>query len=390
MKRFKDKNCIAAIVLLLCFQSVASDVPSDPDNAALLYYQAFLSFPGQYNEISMPLEPSPSGAIEPSQTLRDYLKTCHDTFEFAKAAAQLPRCDWGLRYSLGNAVPICLAPIRQLAFNAKAQALVFAADRDYRQALEYCLLIHSMAEHLVDENMGSFLVGIALHGLANKGIRQILSIMPADTKLLQWLGEELARWPRGENLANALKNEEAIELRTFRLDKDQLIELAKTRASGVLSPKREERLNNADAAFLKASRNYFARSMATCRVLLEEPGPYETKFPRLQEYDERMRSEEETNPHATLTAIFGTKMARIYTLTILVQTGHNALRTAIRIYEVKAETGALPEELPSGLPGDLFSDKDFVYVKTEEGFLLRCHTAVLGRDKPREYAFRVK
>ena len=63
MKRFKDKNCIAAIVLLLCFQSVASDVPSDPDNAALLYYQAFLSFPGQYNEISMPLEPSPSGAM---------------------------------------------------------------------------------------------------------------------------------------------------------------------------------------------------------------------------------------------------------------------------------------------------------------------------------------
>ena len=391
MKRFKDKNCIAAMILLHCFQSVASDVPSDPDNAALLYYQAFLSSPGQYTEISMPFEPSPSGAIEPSQTLRDYLKTCHDTFEFTKAAAQLPRCDWGLRYSLGDAAPMPYSqPIRQLAFTVKTQALVYAADRNYRQALEYCLLIHSMAEHLGDENMVSFMIGGALHGLANKGIRQILGTMPPDREMFRWLVEKLTRRPRGENLASTLKNEEAIQLITLRLDRDQLIELAKQWGGGALSPMREERLRHADAAFLEASRAYLVRSKAILHALVEAPESYQTKLPKLEQYDERLRIEEETNPHATLTAIFGTPVARDYAFSLLIPTNLNAMRTAIKLYTIKAETGTLPAELPSGLPGDPFSDKAFIYLRTDDGFVLRNHFPVLGKDKPREYAFKVK
>ena len=130
--------------------------------------------------------------------------------------------------------------------------------------------------------------------------------------------------------------------------------------------------------------------MAGQRALIEEAGPYERKFLRLQQHDERIGSEEETNPHATLTAIFGNKMARIYGASVKVQMILNAMRTAIRLYTIKAETGTLPAELPSGLPGDPYSDKAFIYVKTEDGFVLRCHIAVLGRDKPHEYAYTVK
>ena len=119
--------------------------------------------------------------------------------------------------------------------------------------------------------------------------------------MLWWLDEELKRWPHGENLAKVFKNEEAIQLRTLRLDRDSLIELAKQWSGGALSPLREKRLRHADAAFLEASRAHFVRSMATLHTLVETSEPYLTKFPKLEQYDEQLKTEEETNPHATLT-----------------------------------------------------------------------------------------
>ena len=110
----------------------------------------------------------------------------------------------------------------------------------------------------------------------------------------------------------------------------------------------------------------------------------------MEQYDERLRIEEETNPHATLTALFKTDVARTYAISLALQTNLNAMRTAIKLYTIKAETGTLPAELPSGLPGDPFSDKAFIYLRTDDGFVLRNHFPVLGKDKPREYAFKVK
>ena len=130
--------------------------------------------------------------------------------------------------------------------------------------------------------------------------------------------------------------------------------------------------------------------MATLHALVEAPEPYQMKFPKLEQYDERLSTEEETNPHATFTAVFRTQAARDYAMNLSIQTNLNAMRTAIKLYMIKAETGTLPAELPSGLPGDPFSDKAFIYLKTEDGFVLRNHFPVLGKTKPREYAFKVK
>ena len=57
---------------------------------------------------------------------------------------------------------------------------------------------------------------------------------------------------------------------------------------------------------------------------------------------------------------------------------------------IKAKTGKLPDELPAGLPKDLFSDRDFEYIKTADGFILRCQGKDLGKDEIYEYEFKVK
>ena len=57
---------------------------------------------------------------------------------------------------------------------------------------------------------------------------------------------------------------------------------------------------------------------------------------------------------------------------------------------IRARTGKLPDSLPAGLPKDLFSGKDFIYEKTEEGVILRCQGKDMEIDEIHEYEFKVK
>ena len=72
------------------------------------------------------------------------------------------------------------------------------------------------------------------------------------------------------------------------------------------------------------------------------------------------------------------------------KTFSNAVRAAIEVYITKAETGQLPETLPTGLPKDLFSGKDFRYEKTADGFTLRCRGKDLDKNETYKYEFKVK
>jgi hypothetical protein len=92
-----------------------------------------------------------------------------------------------------------------------------------------------------------------------------------------------------------------------------------------------------------------------------------------------------------LTNILAPSTQRIFSLATRYKTHNNAIKTAIEIYLIKAKTGKLPDVLPAGLPGDLFSDKPFIYEKTSEGFTLRCQGKDLSKDEsPYEYKFKVK
>ena len=56
----------------------------------------------------------------------------------------------------------------------------------------------------------------------------------------------------------------------------------------------------------------------------------------------------------------------------------------------RAETGALPQVLPEGLPKDPFSGQDFQYERKGAGFVLRCRGKDLAKNKTYEYAFGAK
>lgn len=390
MKLLKHSAC-AMLLLMFANPSPILAHRSDPNNAALLYYQAFISLPDNFNEISMPLDPSPAGIIDPNQTIRDYLKGFHNAFEFTKAAAEIPKCDWGLRHSLGDSVPMPhLMLMRLLTLHIVAETQVHAADREFQEALENCLVMHKIAQHVDDEDLWTCLVSRAIHAKANKGIGETLSLMPPDEPTLVWLESELAKVPQRPSLNNALVIEEQIALRKLDLDKDKLIQTAKTMCGGILDPKREEVLRKADLDFLEASRQYFVQSMAALRRAFEDTTPFETKHKQIRYLDEKTASDEKTNPHAVFAGIFRGNWARTYAVHTIAQSSDNKLKVAIHLYRMKAQTGLLPKNLPEGLPKNPFTGEDFGYEKTEDGFILRTETIGLGRDKPRESLFRVQ
>ena len=84
-------------------------------------------------------------------------------------------------------------------------------------------------------------------------------------------------------------------------------------------------------------------------------------------------------------------ISRIYTLKTREEALDNALKAGIDLCLRKAETGALPAALPTGLPKDPFSGQDFAYERTDSGFILCCQGTELGADnKVNEFAFTVK
>jgi len=68
----------------------------------------------------------------------------------------------------------------------------------------------------------------------------------------------------------------------------------------------------------------------------------------------------------------------------------NALKTAVEVYLVGAQTGRLPETLSAYAPKDPFSGQEFEYEVTQSGFVLRCRAADLDGNRIREYDFTVR
>ncbi|GAI97930.1 unnamed protein product, partial [marine sediment metagenome] len=91
-----------------------------------------------------------------------------------------------------------------------------------------------------------------------------------------------------------------------------------------------------------------------------------------------------------LTVALVPAVGKLYGQGVRVETFSNAVRTAVEIYIVKAKTGRLPDELPAGLPKDLFSSKPFQYEKTVEGFILHCQGRDLLKDTIHQYEFKIK
>ena len=130
--------------------------------------------------------------------------------------------------------------------------------------------------------------------------------------------------------------------------------------------------------------------MDKLQTILSNPMNYQKVYTELKNLNEQPKKDLAENTDAYLTSIVSPAFDRIISVEVREKTFNNAVRAAIEIYIQKAKTGQLPDNLPKGLPKDLFSGKDFKYEKTTDGFTLHCRGKNLDKIETYKYEFRVK
>jgi hypothetical protein len=354
-----------------------------PDNAAVLYYKAAVFGIGD-DQTDMIFD-FQKGKIELNDKIREFVKRNHITIETVLDASKVKNCDWGLDFSKGVEMMMPpLGPVRDLARLVAADAKILAIDGDYEAAISHCMSLYKMARHVNDRVYICYLVGISINNLTNDCITQIMAEMPQDTQSMTRLKNQLMEInsiPFSVKPAILGEREEILISMTLEQlpDVARLCEVDKTVAEKILS---------LDQAAIDRNKEYHNNHVAC--IIDAFDMPYVEGYAAIEELHKKMKEVVKSDPDLFLTDILEPAVQKVFSLSTRSKTYDNAIRTAIELYIVKAKTGKLPDVLPAGLPGDLFSGKDFVYEKTADGFVLHCQGKDLTKDEIQEYKFKVK
>jgi hypothetical protein len=358
---------------------VENGAPPNPDNAALLYYQAFL------------LRPEPNTAIiekihdvffdaEPDRQLRTYLGHCLPMMEMAEIASRIPKCTWGIWH--GSEPRFSAKDLNSQVSNLRDILLVDArtlgADGRYRAALERCLTVRRMARHLSNSsNVGVVLMARSGDAMALRTVRHVLSLMPSDAEILTWFRGQLAvvqgvppafsetlQADFKRYLDHVRTNPVPLRYLRNRLIKQAEDERAKDAARNLTD---EELLSRACAPFPDFFDSIFR--------IADSEMEYEQKLTQMQRLYNEFKEEHGTDPVVAYVLQWagpGYMIDRQYPFQVGHEAHINGIKAAVEIYLVLAKTGELPEKLPEHLPKDPFTGRDFGYEITDEGFALRC------------------
>ncbi len=383
--------CLATVLLALNVKALAQQ----PENAALLYYQAFLVH-GEPNEAMnrMIFDFKVSGEIVTDEAITRYIGRNRGLIDLVMKAADISQCDWGYDHSQRyNLELIYDDPLDRIVFLLAAEATSLAEQGKFATALDRCVTLRKMALHACAGGTPFLRIrSVSINRRANGIITDVLGLMPPDvgelTRLKSRLTHTKTQFP---SLVSCLTQEAQINAGMMRKDKVQpIIDFFEGSLGRYLAEPMLKRIREGDGRFFERNRDYYLTCCATFIDTLESGLPYTEMLTRLKDMGSPWSQQAEDNPDATLTSLLGPPAVGNYRSMIKQQTNFNALKTAIDLYIVKARTGQLPDTLPADSPPDMFSGKPFEYTKTDDGFVLRCRVREHPNKDLHEYKFNVK
>ena len=165
-------------------------MPSN-NNAALLYYQAFLLFPEYNLDIDMKLSKVHRGLEEPDKQVKIFLGKCLPAMEIYETASHITQCIWGVMPQNQRNRDTLRRKLVNLSFVILVDAQTLAADGKYYAALEQCLTVRRFARHIYeDPELYRYVTTIDIMALSTA--RSILGIMPINADVLAWFQGQLA------------------------------------------------------------------------------------------------------------------------------------------------------------------------------------------------------
>lgn len=386
------------IFVIMALQLSALALPPDPENAALLYYQAFCSYEKPSEAIDEKVWDLAEGKIQPDPEIIKYIESCRPAIELAVKAAKLGQCDWGILYSERlNASMRYAAEAKALFRIIMAEARIAISQAKYDFALERCLTARKLG---IDAGSSSSIIGLlidrSIEKNANYCIQDILSGGTFDLRALENLKSRLSEldsmmrpiefyFKAEQELMASYITAEQIRGMFDQIDSSDFVDKQSCYQSA------RELILNADEEF--ARKNLVFHNNVWTEVNSTIQLSYPQVYKRLMEIKKEFIDGNincEKNPESIMTVLLCIPWHTFYSYSIDYKVYSNALLVAVEIYIIADKTGKLPDSLPGDLPKDLFSGKDFQYRKTEDGFVLRCQGEDLEEHKVHEYEFKVK
>jgi hypothetical protein len=369
---------------------VENALPPNPDNAALLYYQAFVLRPEPDAATAQKIQDVLRGA-EPDRRIRTYLGHCLPMIRLAEIASQIPQCTWGTR---GGAGPNfgwkdLNSDVNRLLDILIVDARTLAADGHYRAALEDCLTLRSLSHHL-SEDPRLELAARNPDVMALRTIQYVLGVMPPDADTLMWLRARLAL-VRGLRLsfAEMLQTKSKSFFNRMRSNPGTLTwlkDLLAQNAQDEQGKKNAQKLTGEQ--LLSRARESFPRFVDSIIRVVDGGMTYNEKLAQMKRLIKGLQSSnaDPVTRCVVLTSGIDGLVDRQYSFLVGHAARINGIKAAVEIYLVMAKTGRLPEKLPDYLPKDPFTGHDFEYEITDEGFTLRS----AGKESPRRKGLEFK
>jgi hypothetical protein len=369
----------AAVTLL----ALAGNAPAgQPDNAALLYYQAFLLYEKPDSTMENLLSDFRSGKIAANDMIREHVEKNRRIIDYAVKAANLPHCDWGYDYSQGMDLALPNGPgLRRVVFLLAADAALLAEQGDCQTALDRGLTIYRMSAHTTDRTIITYLLGVALAALADRTIQETLAVVPGDIEMLSRLKAQVEQFQNAfPSLEYTLAQEAQVCAASISKEKvPMVIRMASQDNPDFATSPAGTRILAGDEPFFERNRTHWFNTNKTLIGAVQSKLSYPQMYAKLQELGEQFGKEYQANPDGTFTALMLPPIHRIYVLTTRLQTHFNALRTGTDL--VKARTGRLPVPPRRHAAGPV--RRSAVREKSDGGFVLRCRSK--GDVKPSQW-----
>ena len=252
---------------------IEDKIRSNSDNAALLYYQAFIALPELGLVLDQKLGEVRAGREEPDAQVRIFLGMCLPAIEMFRVASRVPQCTWGV--VLDNQVnrDSLRGKWNDLRSVVLTDAQTLVADGKFSAALEQCLTIRRFARHLSEDPQLSIFSATS-DQLALRAARDILSIIPPDPDVLALFRNQLAEVPgrRSSSPADIWKTAVTDQLNIMQTYPDELVNLKEQAVQEAEGEQAKEDIRNlTNEEFLSRVSEAFARfADPICRILDSE------------------------------------------------------------------------------------------------------------------------
>lgn len=378
---------VLCAILIISFSIRAFAYP--PDNAAVLYQKAFL-FAEIDRQTQRKLRDVIKGKTNIDKTIKEYVEKNRLSIDSMLTAADIAKCDWGTDYSKGFSTMMPhLSQLRDMVYLILTDAKILAENGNYREAFSRCITINKMAGHISEGFLVSNLVAISLNQVSYECLAGILSQGKAGIKELKQLRDNFQTFDDEiELLKECMRAEKEMALMEMTKERMNKV-LADDSILGEIPDDMVKKIKEGDEEFYSKSRDYYKQWMEDLDRAFDLD--YNHAFKKIKELsDKPVRDAEKGLTKAVLVATFAPALTKIYNNGIKAQSYSRATKAAIEVYLIKAKIGKLPAELPQVSVKDTFSNREFAYKVTSNGFVISCQGKDLLEGKIHEYEFKIK